>query len=482
MQSLTDQLHLQAQGLLYLLPEACLALLALVLLLLSLFRQPAVKVVGRSLALLGITTYAAAKLLPVAQQSIPLFNGQLVLSPFTITVSGLLALATLLALLLPIHEQDDPPYCLERTALVTLQLLGLNIMVMSQHLTLLLLGLELAGISGYLLLSLPVTPKRLESGLKYLLFGTTMTAVYLYGASWVYGGTGHLNLNEVALATLEGQPTIVQIGLIGIVLSLLFKLGAVPVHAWLPELYQASPQRYLAVQTLVPKLAAAAVIKQLLTTLSISSGPVLLFLVAATVASLLLPIASAWQQKKLFPLLGWASIVQAGFLLIPVLSQSGSTAALLFYFVVYTLGVLAVFAFQANQPTNTPLSNWAGLGKSQPMLSLAITLVLASFIGLPPGAGFYAKWFVFASLYSTYDYLGNPVYLLVLIAAIIASALSVSYYLRLPYQFYFQTAEAPSPSPSRYASVYIGVLTVLLMVLFLAPSLAIDWINTHTGE
>lgn len=385
-------------------------------------------------------------------------------------------------------------------ALLMAMVLGLFLMTLSVNLLSIYLSIELVSICSYLLTALPASRKASEGGIKYLLFGAVSSAIMLYGMSFLYGITGTLDLTSDAFATeLAGQEA--PIAAVAILLTLgglLFKLAGVPFHIWTPDAYEAAPVPVAAFFSVGPKVAAVLVFMRIITALPIDSAANEGVMAGATLSTLQTPLAiialagillgnlSALRQTDAKRLLAYSTIAHAGFLLVGVVAMNeAGFEAVLFYAGTYLfISVAAFFLIDLLARTNQTsqghytltISQFAGLGAKQPLLSVALTVVMLALTGLPPTVGFTAKLLSFSALYDAYQHSGNTWLLALFALGLLNALISLVYYLKIPFLLFFRPAPVPSATttvPLPKAAIWLAVgLVVPVVGLFLKP----DWL------
>ena len=369
----------------------------------------------------------------------------------------------------------------ELNALLVAAVLGMCLLCMATHLLTIYLSLELLSICSYLLVALSPDRKATEGGMKYLLYGSVSSAIMLYGISLIYGLTGTLDITQQAMqAGLANNPTFVmQVALLLTLGGLLFKLSLVPFHVWTPDVYEAAPTPLVSFLSVAPKAAALLVLMRLTGALPAELLPTLggVALISITAGN----VAALWQQNAR-RLLAYSSIAQAGYLLVGIVAytEAGFEAAT-FYTAAYVLtNMAAFFLIDLLHPrTSTDLSLYAGLGRQLVGVSVAITVVMVALAGLPPTVGFTAKWLVFSALWDSFQRVGQPWMLWLLIGGILNAAISLAYYLRIPFLLFFRTGTergtfTVAPAVNR---VLAGVLLALVVLLFFRPNWLIHWIG-----
>ena len=343
------------------------------------------------------------------------------------------------------------PYAAERGilkgelfTLSLFSLLGIDVMLSANNFLVVYLGLELMSLSLYALVAMRRDhADATEAAMKYFVLGALASGFLLYGLSMMYGATGSLDINEVFKAIGTGQinKSVMILGIVFIVAGLGFKLGAVPFHMWVPDVYQGAPTAVTLLIGGAPKLAAFAITIRLLVEgmlgLAVDWQQMLVVL---SVGSMLLGNFVAIAQTNLKRMLAYSSIAQMGFMLLGLcsgvvygntVSAGNSYASSMFYIVTYVLTTLGSFGmimlmsrqgFEAEQ-----IDDFKGLARRSPWFALVMTIFMLSLAGLPPTVGFYAKLSVLQSLVST----NVEGYLWLAIAAVLLSLVGSFYYLRL---------------------------------------------------
>jgi NADH-quinone oxidoreductase subunit N len=380
---------------------------------------------------------------------------------------------------------------LEWYAILVAMTLGLFLMTMSVNLLSIYLSIELVSICSYLLTALTADRKSSEGGIKYLLFGAISSAIMLYGMSFLYGMTGTLDLTAEAFgAELARQDAAVAAVAVLLTLAgLLFKLAGVPFHVWTPDAYEAAPVPVAAFFSVAPKAAAVLVLMRIVTALpveSVGGGATATALqtplAVLALAGILIGNLSALRQTDAKRLLAYSTIAQAGFLLVGVVAlNEAGFEAVLFYASTYMFISLAAFFLvdllaRFNNTTLT-ISSFAGLGSKQPLLAVALTIVMLALTGLPPTVGFTAKLLSFSALYDAYQQRADPWLLALFSLGLLNALISLFYYLKIPFLLFFRPApeqmEAVVENKPSRAAVWLAVgLVVPVVGLFLKP----DWL------
>ncbi|MFC9873117.1 NADH-quinone oxidoreductase subunit NuoN [Nocardia salmonicida] len=326
---------------------------------------------------------------------------------------------------------------------------GLLLFPASNDLLTMFVALEVLSLPLYLLCGLARRRRLLsqEAAMKYFLLGAFSSAFFLYGVAMLYGQTGTVSLPGIG-AALDKQPENATLALLGIgmlAVGLLFKIGAVPFQAWVPDVYQGAPTPITAFMAAATKIAAVGATMRVLmvgvNALSPEWRPVI---AAVAVATMVVGAIMAITQTDVKRMLAYSSIAHAGFLLVGVVAaDTEGVAAVLFYLLAYGLGTVGAFAVvslvrDASGDEATALSQWAGLGRRSPWLASAFALLLLSFAGLPLTSGFVSKFAVFAAA-------SGAGYTPLIIIGVVCSAIAAFFYVRVIVLMFF--TDPPSDAP-----------------------------------
>ncbi len=466
-------------------PEIILLALACVIALVDL----RVKTAGRSVTYgLTIATLALLAIMQ-AQYAISGLNqygfGKLVISDqMGNWLKCFAALAVLVTLVYgrPYARDRDMLLGGELFTLSLFALLGMFIMIGGNNFLVIYLGLELLTLSSYALVALRRdSPVATEAAMKYFVLGAMASGFLLYGMSMLYGATGSLDVNEVAQSIASGQVRhqVLVFGLVFIVAGLAFKLGVVPFHMWIPDVYQGAPTTVTLLIGGAPKLAAFAIFMRLLVEgllpLALDWQHMLMLL---AVGSLLVGNLAAIAQTNLKRMLAFSTISQMGFVLLGMMSGviNGNTISTadaygssMFYVVTYVLTTLAAFGIilllSRKGFESEEIADFAGLNQRSPLYAAVMAVCLFSLAGIPPMVGFYAKLSVLQALISS----GQAVHIGLAVFAVLMSLVGAFYYLRVVKLMYFdspvQTAPIVAPMDIRLVLSINGALVLLLGLL-----------------
>ncbi len=356
----------------------------------------------------------------------------------------------------------------EHAALVLFALCGAMLMISHANLTMLFIGIEILSISLYVLASSDKSSLRSnEAGLKYFLMGAFATGFLLFGIALVYGATGTFNLREISAYTALSQgnaPLFLYAGILLMMVGLLFKVSAVPFHFWAPDVYEGSPTLITAFMATVVKTAAFAAFFRLFSScfseLSSHWGTALAVISAITMLG---GNILAVFQRSFKRMLAYSSVAHAGYLLLAIVSMNGNSAGgLFFYTVAYSIASLGAFSVlhAISHNGDEQISNLKGIGHSRPGVALFLSIIMLSLAGIPPVAGFFAKYYLFLGALESHQ---NALVLV----AILSSLIGVYYYFKVIYTMF-----QPRDPEAGEVPYVIGTHRILLVVAALL-SLAI---------
>ncbi len=396
-------------------PEIVLAATAVLVILVDLFVRQ--KYVMRYLSLAGLVVAGVFAVIMWGDNNPALFNNMLAADDFAVFFKILfLGIAFLVILASANYENKFVNFKSEYYALILISTLGMMLMAAAADLISLFIALELASIPLYVLVSLLKDKKSTESALKYLLLGAIASAVLLYGMALVFGATGETQLAAIAQSLQTGVDTTplgnpaLYMGIVLMIAGFGFKIAAVPFQMWVPDVYEGAPTTIAAYLSVGSKAAGFAIILRVFfsafgTPFSISNNWGIIFAVLSVISMFIGNIA-AIPQANIKRMLGYSSIAQAGYLMVGLatfgLAMPSTTlgeSGLLFFLVSYALTNLGAFiavVIISNKINSDTIADYAGLGKRSPLLALALTLCLISLIGIPPAAGFMAKFYIFS--------------------------------------------------------------------------------------
>ena len=462
--------------LIFVLPELFLLSAISIILLFDLFASERLKPLTYYLTQLAliITGWLAFDLIG---ESAIIFSGTFVLdtmgSTFKVFIMGFAIIALVYTRhYLKAHELLRNEYFI----LALMSILGMMVMVSGHNLLTLYMGLEIMSLSLYALIaSARDRAVAIEAALKYFVLGAIASGLLLYGMSMIYGITGSLDIAQISnfarASTLASQQTLIlNFGLVFLVIGVAFKLGAVPFHMWVPDVYQGSPTSVTMFLSTVPKIAAIALLIRLLID---GLGDLqhywsdLLMIIA--VLSIALGSLVALMQSNIKRMLAYSTISHIGFVLLGfVTGVVEGYGAAVFYVLVYILMSLAAFGsiivlnkngFEADQ-----ISDYQGLSKHSPWFALIILVVMLSMAGVPPFIGFYSKLFILQQVIA-------EGYVILAVIAVVFAVISAYYYLQIIKTMYFDDADKEiTVSAPLDMRVVLSINGILILLVGLMPS------------
>ncbi len=347
---------------------------------------------------------------------------------------------------------------------------GAVAMVSFTNLSMFFLGIEVLSIALYILAaSSRLDIKSNEAGMKYFLMGSFASGIILFGICLIYGATGYFNVQEIYdLSQGAGLPIWFPIGITLMIIGMLFKIAAVPFHFWAPDVYEGSPALTTALMSTLAKVVAMATLYKVLSGLTVGlTYNFEIIIVIVSIASMTVGNIMALRQSNVKRMLAFSGISHAGFMLMALLSLSTAASTLLYYTSAYALAGMAAFAviiYVTRNKDNQDIINFNGLGKTNPILAAVLTASLLSMAGIPIFSGFFAKLMLFTQTI-------NAKYLVVVIAGVINSIISVGYYFKLIIAMYTKEAtDEKQETPFVYYAV--GIISIALNILIgVYPSL-----------
>ena len=472
-------------------PEWIIAAFALAVILLDLFVKD--KLILTIVSLVGLvfsgvyTAVFAFQLDGMAQSA---FNGMLALDYYALFFK-LLFLGTAFLVILASHDylKKLGDAVGEYYVLILLSTLGMMLMASTTELITIYIALELTSISLYALVGLLKDEKSTESSLKYLLLGAVASAVLLYGMAMVYGFTGETQLGAIAhvLRGMSGAEIMTNpallLGIVMLIAGFGFKIAAVPFQLWVPDVYEGAPTTITAFLSVGSKAAGFAVIMRVFSTAfgsnALSSDWGMIFAVLAVI-SMFVGNVAAIPQNNIKRMLGYSSIAQAGYLMVGLATiglagtfkgELSGQSGIMFFLASYALTNLGAFiAIIAitNALNSDNISDFAGMGKRAPVLALALTLCLISLVGMPPAAGFMAKFYIFRGAVQSG-------LLWLVIVAVINSVISAYYYLRVVKVMWFNPAASEDKVKSSAAlTVSLAIACLGVLAFGIVPNILIE--------
>lgn len=461
------------------LPEIVLAVGAMVLLMIGVFRDDDADngefIGGLAIALLVI---AGVLILMQPASSASLFDDAFVVDGFARFMKLLVIIGSIGALLLSFsYLRQSGSLRFEYSVLVVLATVGMLMMVSANDLISLYIGLELQSLALYVLAAFRRDSVRSsEAGLKYFVLGALSSGMLLYGASLTYGFTGSTSFPVIAsVATMtDGVPNIGLIfGLVFLLVGLAFKIAAVPFHMWSPDVYEGAPTPVTAFFAAAPKMAAMAILVRVLgTAFPQAAEQWQQIIIFVSIASMLLGSFAAIGQTNIKRLMAYSSIAHIGFALVGLAanSQEGVRGVLVYLaiYLVMTLGTFAcILAMRRKDEMVEDIDELSGLAQTNLPMAFVMAMLMFSLAGIPPLAGFFAKFYVFAAAVKA------GLWPLAIIG-VLASVVGAFYYLRIVKLMFFDDAREKFLDVERYTSIVMVLSAIFIIGFILVPGPLIE--------
>lgn len=436
--------------------------------------------------ILGFTTFVllSSSLLLIDQQGgigKTLFLNTLEVTTYTYFFKFIIISSGVLTVLMYFNERSK--FEIEPVIFIVSIVLGLNFLVSSSHLLMTYTSLELVSLTSYALVY-RMTAKSSEASMKYLLFGAVASAILLYGISLVYGITGTFDYGDLSAVTREGIPAGSQlmffVALLMIVLGLLFKIGLFPMHLWIPDVYEAASTPVAAFFSIAPKVGGLiALLTLYVQAVGFLSFELMAIIAVVTILSGNLPALWQTHLKRLF---AYSSIAHSGFMMLAFVALRTTTLeALNVYLLIYVVMNFSAFYMVQlieSKGGEATLDSIKGLGKVQPILGIASVVLAISLTGLPPTGGFMAKLFVLSSFWDMSTYLNENVFWVILIIALLNTAVALFYYIKIPFFMFFKESNNNTElNVSGGNKMLLALITIVLLVSFIKINWLIDFIG-----
>lgn len=465
----------------YLWSEWTLVIGFLVVILVDLFVKKSKALVG-SLAMLTLVISGGFLIVDLLNfQNVELlFNGMFVFSKSAIQFKLLIVAVSVFSLLF--FYQDDRLNKHQKgindlISIFLAGILGMFLLVSSANLLMLYLSIEMISLTSYLMVSYSAYQRnQAEASMKYVLFGAVASAIMLYGISLIYGFTGTINLYGESmvngLSQIGTAPS--ALAIILVLAGISFKLSVVPFHFWTPDAYQVAPTSVVSFLSTAPKIAVFGFLYYLLPYFQVGDT-FNQFVLFVSIASMILGNIAAVFQDDAKRMMAYSAIGHTGFvLMLFIMPQALILNAVLFYLAVYSIaniGIFMLLSYIENNYGIVNISAFKGLGKSVPAVGACLVVLMVSLTGIPPTAGFIAKFLVFSNLIS---FNGAHIYVTVLlVVAVLTTVISLFYYLKIPLNFFLKKSEQTLPIATTGGTLLVlAIILTFLTVLFgVFPSL-----------
>ena len=454
----------------YVIPEIFISLSLMFLLLFGVFKKNSSSTVYSLSILILIISIPLILNVPSTGELL-IFNESYKIDYLSNFIKILIVISTLFVLLTSSqYLKSIKIYNVEYPILILSSILGMMVMVSSNDLIVFYIGLELQSLALYVLASFNRdNVLSSESGLKYFVLSALSSGLLLYGCSLTYGFSESTNFDQILINSTEFNYG-TTFGIVFILVGLAFKISAVPFHMWAPDVYQGSPTSVTLFFAILPKIAALSVfIKFLYTPFANMNDQWQTIIVFISIASMIFGAVAAIGQKNLKRLIAYSSISHMGYALagLATVSNQGIQSSIT-YISIYLVMNLAFFSclfmLKRNDKYYENIEDLSGLSKKHPILSFSLLIVLFSLAGIPPLAGFFAKFYVFLAV------IEQSMYFLAIVG-LLATVVAAFYYLRIIKIIYFDPEkEEYETSHNLGLKITLAISTIFILVYFIYPS------------
>ncbi len=465
------------QTIIYILPELFLSLAIMFLLMLGVFIKKSFKLI--SFLTIIVLIFLIALTVNQPNEVAKIFNDSYIIDKFSILMKTLTFLFSIFVLVsskeyLKINNINN----IEYPIIILASVLGMILMISSYDLIVFYLGLELQSLCLYILAAFKRDDqKSSESGLKYFILSAIATGLLLYGCSLIYGFTGSTNF-QIISKNLNEFNTGAVFGIVFVIVGLAFKISAVPFHMWTPDVYEGSPTSVTIFFSLIPKIAALSVFIRFMYVPFINViEQWQMIIVLLSIASMILGAVAAIGQNNIKRLMAYSSIGHMGYALagISTGTNTGIQSSII-YLIIYLLMNLGafgcIFMMKRENVYHENISDLSGLSKNNPLLALSFLIILFSLAGIPPLAGFFAKFYVFMAV------IESKMYLLAIIG-LLTTVVSAFYYLRIIKIIYFDKPKTPFDENYDWGlKISIALSSLLVLIYFVYPSILLNLISS----
>ena len=462
----------------FVLPEIFISLSIMFLLVLGVFKKDSSKLIF-NISLLVLLITAIVTLNETSSiNRITLFSNSVVID----YMASLMKIITLVGAFLVLvisssYLKAFKIFKIEYPILMLSAVLGMMVMISSNDLMVFYMGLELQSLALYVLATFNRDQlKSSEAGLKYFVLSALSSGLLLYGCSLIYGFSGSTNFDVIS-SQLNSSEYVLTFGIVFILVGLAFKISAVPFHMWAPDVYEGSPTSVTLFFTMVPKIAALTVFIRFLyvpfLNLIDQWQMIIIFL---SIASMLFGAVAAIGQTNIKRLIAYSSIGHIGYTLAGLATGSNEgIQSSIIYIIIYVIMNLALFScllmLKRNNEYYENIEDLSGLSKNHPLLSLSLLIILFSLAGIPPLAGFFAKFYIFTAV------IEQSMYFLAIVG-LLSTVIAAFYYLRIIKIIYFDKEKEKYDSDhSLWLKFSLTFSTILILLYFIFPSQLIEVVS-----
>jgi NADH-quinone oxidoreductase subunit N len=407
------------------------------------------------------------------------YSNMLTFDNYAVAFSVTLSITATLWFLLSKDYFENNTHVTDHFALILFSLVGAVFMVSYTNLAMLFLGIEVLSISLYILAGSNFKDIfSNEASFKYFLMGSFATGFLLFGIALIYGVTASFNLSEIAAAIDQGsgdRTAWLYTGILMLIVGLGFKISAVPFHFWAPDVYEGAPTVVTAFMSTIVKIAAFAAFFRLFSTCFTSvSGQWVDVVQVITILTLLVSNVTAIYQHSVKRILAYSSVAHAGYLLMTLVALNNiSASAILYYVVAYAAASITAFTVLHSvevEDENAIVDSFNGLAKRNPYLAFCMGVALLSLAGIPPLAGFFAKYYIFTVAFQSG-------YIALVLVGVLTSLIGIYYYFRIIIAMYLKSTEKGRiiQVPLRH-TVVLAICLLLIIIFGVFPDLLVGLI------
>ena len=460
------------------LPEIFISLSIMFLLILGVFKKDSSKLIFNTSQLILLITAVITINETFSVNRVTLFKDSVVIDH----MSSLMKIITLLGAFLVLtistnYLKTFKLFKIEYPVLILCSVLGMMVMISSNDLIVFYMGLELQSLALYVLATFNRDQlQSSEAGLKYFVLSALSSGLLLYGCSLIYGFSGSTNFDIIS-NQLNSNEYVLTFGIVFIIVGLAFKISAVPFHMWAPDVYQGSPTSVTLFFTMVPKIAALTVFIRFLYVPFLNLiDQWQMIIVFLSIASMLFGAIAAIGQTNIKRLIAYSSIGHIGYTLAGLASGTNEgIQSSIVYISIYIIMNLALFScllmLKRNNKYYEDIEDLSGLSKNHPLLSLSLLVILFSLAGIPPLAGFFAKFYIFKAV------IEQSMFFLAVVG-LLSTVVAAFYYLRIIKIIYFdEEKEKYDEDHSIWLKFSLTFSTILILLYFIFPSQLIDVVS-----
>ncbi len=415
-------------------------------------------------------------------EKLEIFNGYFILDSFRIYMKSLVILGAFFCSWLLSEGWGDEIDKIEFHTLIMFSVFGMLLMISSNDLISLYMSIEMQSLPLYVIAAMRTTSlKSSEAGLKYFLLGALSSGLLLYGCSLIYGFSGSTNFNIISNYVSSNNSIGIIVGMVFILSGVAFKISAAPFHMWTPDVFEGAPTQVTAIFAIIPKVASITLILVLTHLIFFKMYKEWLqIIMVLSIASMIIGITGAIMQQNIKRMLAYSSISHIGYALTGVLAgtSSGMTSVIIYMtiYVFMSAGAFSIImSLRKDGALIEKISDFSGLSLTHPLLASSMMVIMFSMAGIPPLAGFFAKWYVFSAVI-------NSGYVILAVVGVLSSVIGAFYYLRIIKLMFFDESDVPLDAGYNNNNRFITIISLLFIILFfliIGPlhQLVVDFVN-----